>query len=45
MPPAQPEMDPRVYMAAERTSLVWIRTGLALMGFGFDHRAVTPAIQ
>src|SRR5271166_3047504 len=27
--------DPRVYMAAERTFLAWIRTGLALMGFGF----------
>jgi putative membrane protein len=28
-------MDPRVYLAAERTFLAWIRTGLALMGFGF----------
>jgi putative membrane protein len=27
--------DPRVYMAAERTFLAWIRTGVALMGFGF----------
>jgi putative membrane protein len=27
--------DPRVYMAAERTFLAWIRTGLGLMGFGF----------
>lgn len=27
--------DPRIYMAAERTFLAWIRTGLALMGFGF----------
>lgn len=27
--------DPRVYMAAERTFLAWLRTGLALTGFGF----------
>ena len=27
--------DPRVFFAAERTFLAWIRTGLALMGFGF----------
>jgi putative membrane protein len=32
--PAQPE-DPRVRFAAERTLLAWMRTGLALMGFGF----------
>lgn len=30
-----PHNDPRVYFAAERTLLAWIRTGLALMGFGF----------
>jgi len=29
------EQDPRVYFAAERTFLAWIRTGLALMGVGF----------
>ena len=29
------EQDPRVYFAAERTFLAWIRTGLALMGLGF----------
>lgn len=29
------EKDPRVYFAAERTYLAWIRTGLALMGVGF----------
>jgi len=27
--------DPRVYFAAERTLLAWIRTGLSLMGLGF----------
>ena len=30
-----PPKDPRIYFAAERTLLAWIRTGLALMGFGF----------
>ena len=29
------EPDPRIFFAAERTFLAWIRTGLALMGFGF----------
>jgi putative membrane protein len=29
------EPDPRVFFAAERSFLSWIRTGLALMGFGF----------
>ncbi|HTV06952.1 MAG TPA: DUF202 domain-containing protein [Acidobacteriaceae bacterium] len=29
------EKDPRVYFAAERTLLAWIRTGLGLMGVGF----------
>src|ERR1700730_5913952 len=27
--------SPADYLAAERTFLAWIRTGLALMGFGF----------
>jgi putative membrane protein len=36
MPPAnRPILDPRIPLAAERTFLAWIRTGLALMGFGF----------
>ena len=28
-------MDPRVYFAAERTMLAWLRTGLTIMAFGF----------
>jgi putative membrane protein len=27
--------DPRVRFAAERTLLAWVRTGVAMMGFGF----------
>jgi uncharacterized protein (DUF302 family)/uncharacterized membrane protein YidH (DUF202 family) len=33
--PDQPSGTPSDYLAAERTFLAWIRTGLALMGFGF----------
>ena len=33
--PSPVEIDARIYMAAERTFLAWIRTGIALMGFGF----------
>jgi putative membrane protein len=32
---ASAEKDPRVYFAAERTFLAWIRTGLGLIGIGF----------
>ncbi len=31
----QLEEDPRIRFAAERTLLAWMRTGLALMGFGY----------
>ena len=31
----QPAADLRDYLAEERTFLAWIRTGIALMGFGF----------
>ncbi len=34
-PGDRPAEDPRVRFAAERTLLAWVRTGLALMGFGF----------
>ncbi len=27
--------DPRVYFAAERTMLAWLRTGITVMAFGF----------
>jgi putative membrane protein len=33
--PDQQTQDPLVRFAAERTLLAWMRTGLALMGFGF----------
>jgi len=30
-----PPSDPRVFFAAERTMLAWLRTGLAVIGVGF----------
>ena len=30
-----PEPDPRVFFAAERTLLAWLRTGLTIIGLGF----------
>jgi len=33
--PARPKFAATDYLALERTFLAWIRTGLALMGFGF----------
>jgi putative membrane protein len=30
-----PDYDPRVFFAAERTLLAWVRTGLGLVGMGF----------
>jgi putative membrane protein len=35
MPAPGNEPDPRTVFAEERTFLAWIRTGIALMGFGF----------
>lgn len=34
-PVSAPEGDLRVFYAAQRTMLAWVRTGVALMGFGF----------
>ena len=34
-PEKKPEETLRLHLASERTLLAWIRTGLALMGFGF----------
>lgn len=32
---SSPVDDPRIYLAAERTFLAWLRTSVSLMGFGF----------
>jgi len=49
------DLDVRDYLAAEQTFLAWIRTGIALMGFGFvvarfglflqQVRMVEPGLQ
>lgn len=31
----EPPADPRVYFAAERTMLAWLRAGTTIMAFGF----------
>ncbi|MEI7899031.1 MAG: rhodanese-like domain-containing protein [bacterium] len=36
--------DPRVSLTAERTFLAWIRTGLALMGFGLHYVPASVAL-
>jgi len=43
--------DPRVFFAAERTLLAWVRTGIAAIGLGFVvarfamfHRLLDPAL-
>lgn len=33
--PSQPAKDLREYLAAERTTLAYVRTGLSMMGIGF----------
>jgi putative membrane protein len=30
-----PDLDPRIFFAAERTLLAWIRTGITIMALGF----------
>lgn len=35
MPLTTPESDPRVFFAAERTLLAWLRTGLTIIALGF----------
>lgn len=34
-PSASPQVDPRLLQANERTLLAWLRTGIALLAFGF----------
>ncbi len=37
------EQDPRVYFAAERTLLAWVRTGVAVIGLGFVVARLQPS--
>ncbi|MDD9947483.1 MAG: DUF202 domain-containing protein [Myxococcales bacterium] len=41
----QPRADTRFLQANERTLLAWIRTGLALMAFGFVVGRISPWLQ
>lgn len=43
--PPRPVDDPRVYLAAERTYLAWVRTSLGLIGFGFVVARFGHALQ
>jgi putative membrane protein len=42
VPPGAPEVDLRILQANERTLLAWVRTGLALMAFGFVVARISP---
>ncbi|HEY6725184.1 MAG TPA: DUF202 domain-containing protein [Polyangiaceae bacterium] len=45
IPASAPQIDLRVLQANERTLLAWIRTGLALMGFGFVVARIGPWLR
>ena len=38
-------IDPRIYLAVERTVLSWVRTGLAMMGLGFVMARFTSGLS
>jgi putative membrane protein len=42
LPASVPQVDLRILQANERTLLAWVRTGLALMGFGFVVARISP---
>lgn len=42
VPERAPQVDLRILQANERTLLAWVRTGLALMGFGFVIARISP---